>query len=59
MDRKAKLKTIREILKAQANKPWGTKKKSYLKESQVDDGGRSSEFAYIVHCDYDNKRVVE
>ena len=32
-----KLKTIREILKTQTNKPRGTTKKSYLSEG--DDGG--------------------
>jgi hypothetical protein len=53
------LKTLREILKTQTNKPRGTTKKSYLKESEGDDGGISSEFAYISRFDYDNKRVVE
>jgi hypothetical protein len=53
------LKTIREILKTQTNKPRGTTKKSYLKESEGDDGGLSSEFAYISRFDYDNQRVIE
>ena len=55
----AKLKTIREILKAQTNKPRGTTKKAYFKESDYDDGGISSEFAYIARFDYDNPRVIE
>lgn len=53
------MKTLREILKAQTNKPRGTTKKSYLKESGGDDGGVSSEFAYIARCDYDNQKVIE
>lgn len=52
------MKTIREILKAQTNKPRGTIKKSYLQESD-DDRGLSSEFAYIARFDYDNQRVIE
>jgi hypothetical protein len=53
------LKTIREILKAQTNKPRGTTRKSYLRESEDDDGGISSEFAYIARFDGDNQRVIE
>ena len=56
------MKTIREILKAQTNKPRGTtKKRSHLKENIDDDGDISSEFAYISRFDryYDNQRVVE
>ena len=53
------MKTLREILKTQASKPRGTRKKSYLKESDGDDGGLSSEFAYIARFDYDNQRVIE
>ena len=57
-----KLKTIREILKTQTNKPRGTTKKSYLKESEGNvDGGISSEFAYISRFDlyYAKQKVVE
>jgi hypothetical protein len=54
-----KLKTIREILETRTNKPRGTTKKSYLKERDGDDGGISSEFAYISRFDYDNQRVIE
>ena len=53
------MKTLREILKAQTNEPRGTTKKSYLRESEDDDGGISSEFAYIARFDYDNARVIE
>ena len=59
MDRKTKLKTLREILKTKNNKPRETTKKSYLKEGEGDDGGISSEFAYIARCDYDNQKVIE
>jgi hypothetical protein len=56
------LKTLREILKTQTNKPRGTAKKSYLRESEGNvDGGISSEFAYISRFDeyYENQKVVE
>ena len=54
-----KLKTLREILKTQADKPKVTaRKRSYLKENDAD-GAISSEFAYIARFDYDNKRVIE
>jgi hypothetical protein len=54
-----KLKTLREILKTQTNKPRGATKKTYFEESDYDDGGISSEFAYIARFDYDNQRVIE
>jgi hypothetical protein len=55
-----KLKTLREILQTHANKPKvTTRKRSYLKDSEGDDGGLSSEFAYISRFDYDNQRVIE
>jgi hypothetical protein len=59
MDQKTKLTTIREILKTRVNKPHTMTKKAYLKESEGDDGGISSEFAYISRFDYDNKRVID